>query len=536
MRTTVLVRRNLAYYWRTNLAVVFGVAAAVAVLSGALVVGESVRESLRELFLQRLGKTDHVVASRGFFREQLAGDIESAEGLARKSFGAACPVVSIEGTATHESSGRRGTRVQVYGVDDRFWKFHGRAGDGVKTPQRDEALLSAALAEELQAGAGETLLVRVEKPSAIPVESLHGRKEDLGRTLRLTVREALAPSGLGEFSVRPQQTAVRAVFVPLKLLQKSLEQESKVNTLLFSAAAEGAGAGDASRTESLRGLLREKFTVEDLGVKLRALDGGRGISVESESGLVNDALAEAASKSAEGLQLRPASVFSYLANTIRAGGRQIPYSLVTALDSSSFEKLRAAGALAPAAKGGTAQSAIEQSAREQSGVASSSEAGREDPSQPDIILNEWAADDLGARPGDELTLEYYLWADDGRLVTREARFRVAGVVPVEGEAADRDLVPDYPGISGTESLSDWDPPFPVELARIRPRDEDYWDRYRTTPKAFIRLARGQELWQTRFGRLTSLRVSPPEGSPSEGALEAFRSGLRGALDPEQAGM
>ncbi|MBA3240579.1 MAG: ABC transporter permease, partial [Acidobacteria bacterium] len=534
MRTTVLVKRNLAYYWRTNLAVVFGVAAAVAVLSGALVVGESVRESLRELFLQRLGKTDHVVASGSFFREQLAGDIESGEGVARKSFGAICPVVSIEGTATHESSGRRGTRVQVYGVDERFWKFHGRAGEGVKSPQDDEVLLSAALAEELQAGAGETLLLRIEKTSAIPVESLHGRKEDTGRTLRLTMREALAPSGLGEFSVRPQQTAVRAVFVPLRLLQKSLEQESKVNTLLVSAA-EGAGAGDASTTESLRGLLREKFTVEDLGVKLRALDGGRGISVESESALVNDALADAAIAAGEKSGMRPVSVFSYLANSIRAGGREIPYSLVTALDPSSFENLKAAGARASKERDGGAQSAAAQPE-----VASAAETGREDSSRSDIILNEWAAGDLGAKQGDELTLEYYLWADDGRLVTREARFRLAGIVPIEGEAADRDLVPDYPGISGTESLSSWDPPFPVELARIRPRDEDYWDSYRTTPKAFISLARGQELWQTRFGRLTSLRVRAPQGEPHEQALEAYRepyrAALRGALDPEQAGM
>lgn len=67
MRTAQLLKRSLVYYWRTNLAVVLGVATAVAVLAGALLVGDSVRVSLRELALQRLGQTDRVITSTGFF-------------------------------------------------------------------------------------------------------------------------------------------------------------------------------------------------------------------------------------------------------------------------------------------------------------------------------------------------------------------------------------------------------------------------------------------------------------------------------------
>ena len=46
LQTLRLVHRSLAHYWRTNVAVVIGVAIAVAVLAGALLVGESVRASL----------------------------------------------------------------------------------------------------------------------------------------------------------------------------------------------------------------------------------------------------------------------------------------------------------------------------------------------------------------------------------------------------------------------------------------------------------------------------------------------------------
>src|SRR3712207_8989337 len=86
-----LVLRNLSYYRRTNAAVVFGVGVAVAVLAGALLVGESVRASLRGLFLQRLGRASHVASAPNFFREQLAEDGRAAGGFREGGFDAAGP-------------------------------------------------------------------------------------------------------------------------------------------------------------------------------------------------------------------------------------------------------------------------------------------------------------------------------------------------------------------------------------------------------------------------------------------------------------
>src|SRR6185369_17486274 len=96
-----------------------------------------------------------------------------------------------------------------------------------------------------------------------------------------------------------------------------------------------------------------------------------------------------------------------------------------------------------------------------------------------ITLNDWTAKDLAAKVNDRLTLDYYVWRPEG-LRTASAEFRVARIVPIAGPAADRNLAPEYPGITGSENLSDWDPPFPLELSRVRKIDEDYWDRYRTT--------------------------------------------------------
>src|SRR5262245_61331977 len=95
-----LVWRNLLYFWRTNLAVILGVATAVAVLAGALLVGSSVRASLRDLALGRLGKTDLAIVSTGFFRESLATDLSNDP----KNI---VPLIQLEGEVRHESSGRR---------------------------------------------------------------------------------------------------------------------------------------------------------------------------------------------------------------------------------------------------------------------------------------------------------------------------------------------------------------------------------------------------------------------------------------------
>jgi putative ABC transport system permease protein len=525
MRTAELVRRSLTYYWRTNLAVVFGVAIAVAVLAGALLVGDSVRASLRDLVLQRLGKTDHVITTTEFFREQLAAELQKQSQFASDGLAAACPLIALEGSVGHESNKRRASSVRVYGVDERFWEFHGQQQTA---PRNREVLVSESLARELESRNGDALLVRVKKPSAIPVESVHGRKEDLGLTLRLTISRVLTPAELGEFSLQPQQGPLRVVFIPLKLLQRELGQENKVNTILVSDSRNSNSSQAAARVGALNQILKSTATLEDYGIKLRALEKQQTISLERNSTLVDDSLADKARTVANSLSLHTAPILSYLANQIKFEGKSVPYSLVTALDEKTFEELRRGDAASPGLR-------------------------LPGPDLPPIILNEWAARDLGATRGARVSLDYYYWHDDGRLETRTANFYLAAVVPISGLAADRDLVPDYPGISESPSLADWDPPFPVDLELIRKQDEDYWKEYRTTPKAFIQLSKGQELWQSRFGKLTSMRIQagfgvPPSGGPEPAPpkggtpnalndrVAEFRSALQTKLEPSQRGL
>lgn len=494
MTTFALLKNNLTYFWRTNLAVILGVATAVAVLAGALLVGDSVRASLRELALARLGKTDAMIAGTNFFREQLAADLQAQPQFGAQ-FTAACPLIALPGVATHADNQRRAGGVQIYGVDERFWQFHGQPH--TLNNDSDDVFISEALARELTGKVEDAVIVRIEKPTAIPVESLHGRKEEGGITLRSTVRQVLPAAALGEFSLQPQQGAVRAVFVPLKRLQRQLEQDSKANVILL-AAKSAEVRPDAAAT-----LLKNTYQLADLGLKVRLLEKQQSLSLESDSALMGDVLSNKAHTVADAAKLQAAGVYSYLANTMRLGDKQVPYSLVTALAADELARLLPSNAK---------------------------------PDASSIIINDWTARELGAQVGDEMTLEYYLWEEQGTLVTKSANFRIAAIVPMQGLAADRDLVPDYPGISGAENLSDWDPPFPVDLTRVHKQDEAYWHDFRTTPKAFLLLEAGQKLWASRYGKLTSIRLQPAAGSDLAGARASYEQALRAALNPLQEGL
>ncbi len=471
-----------------------GVASAVAVLAGALVVGDSVRGSLRDIALGRLGRTDQVLSSMGFFREELANDAKTALGAS-----ATAPLVVADAFVTLESSGRRASKVIVYGVDERFWTFHGLAPvDGV--------MISPALASEVGGKEGDVLLTRLQKPSEVPIESLFGRKEDVGRTVRLTLAGVLPRDRLGEFSVKPQQAGVRAVFAPLRRLQRDLAVPGQVNTILVSG-------GERTDTK-----LRSALQLEDLGVRVRPVLYRHAVAIESANGIIAEALETAARAAVGKLGLQPIPVFTYLANSIRKGDRLIPYSLVTAMDLAQVPEVDGAASGPPVSP--TAAPSVPTA-----------------PSADAIVLNGWAARELEAKPGDRIDIDYYLWDATAGLVTRTASFTLSRVVPLVGRAADRELAPDYPGITSARSLAAWDPPFPIDLSRVRPEDERYWDEYKTTPKAFIPYERGRELWRSRYGALTSMRIAELSGGNDVEALAArIRAELRTTLSPNAMGV
>ena len=77
---------------------------------------------------------------------------------------------------------------------------------------------------------------------------------------------------------------------------------------------------------------------------------------------------------------------------------------------------------------------------------------------------------------------------------------------------DTSWMPDFPGLADKKNCRDWQPGFAIDTTKIRDKDEAYWEKYRGTPKAFVNLKVGQEMWGNRWGNVTAIRY--PARRPS----------------------
>jgi ABC-type antimicrobial peptide transport system permease subunit len=478
------MRRSLIYFWRSNLAIALGAATATAVLTGALLVGDSLRGSLTSLASQRLGAIEQALVGGGFFRAELA------EELAADLDAATAPAILLRGAAVHADSAARASGVQVVGLDQRLAAFYPESLDLDFRPQdgqiQPSVLVNETLAAELGAALGDEIVLTFERPAEVPRETVVGRDTtaETVASMRLAVRAVLADSGLGGFSLTPNQTAPLNAFVELDRLQRELFGRGGAERVNLTVAG-------GAEPEVLAAAANRLARPADLGLSLRAQ--GRTLVVESREFVLPALQARTIEALVAELGGTTQPVLTYLANTIAGAAGSVPYSTVAALDpepETTFDQLfladgRVVGEIA----------------------------------EGEILLNAWAAADLDAEPGEELTLSYYTLGPRDELAVESATLRLAGVVQIAGLAADPSLTPAFPGMHDAEYISAWDPPFPIDLSRIRDRDEQYWDLYRATPKAFVSAAAGRSLWTTRFGDRTSLRVAPPAGTEVEDFTE-----------------
>ena len=151
------------------------------------------------------------------------------------------------------------------------------------------------------------------------------------------------------------------------------------------------------------------------------------------------------------------------------------------------------------------------------------------PSGNDILVNKWLAEDINAGTGDSVEMKWFVTGLTNNLEEKKSHFKINGIVDMEGIWSDPLLMPDFPGISGSESCAGWDAGIPVSLDKIRKKDEEYWNKFKGTPKAFINYDKGKELWGNNFGPATSIRF------PSGLSEAEIKTKLEGVFDPDKSG-
>jgi putative ABC transport system permease protein len=469
------VIKSLVYHLRSHLGALLGAAVGTAVLTGALLVGDSVRESLRQMGLVRLGQVELALpANDRFFREALVAEI-SEEWPVHSA-----PVLQVLGTAARADGSARANRVQVLGVDQRFWNL---AQDPVEFDlPLGSVALSRSLAGQLNATAGETLVLRVQKPSQLSRDAPLSPEEDFSIALRLEVRAILSDEQFGRFSLQANQVPPFNAFVSLPQLQQRLDLPGRANLMLLAPGE--AGPLDLARASEL---LKNHFSLEDAELDLITVAEGGQIELRSSRVFLDEAISEAALAASPDAR----GVLTYFVNQLELGERATPYSMVAAMNEP----------VVPA-----------------------------DVQDDEMLINQWLAEDLNASAGDEIITRYYVVGLGRQLEEKEERFTVRAVLPMEPPALDPLLMPDFPGLADAESCRDWDTGFPIDLDAIREKDEQYWNDFRGTPKAFVTLPAGQRMWSNRFGSLTAVRY------PAELQTNQVASAILNHLDPAATGL
>jgi hypothetical protein len=356
-------------------------------------------------------------------------------------------------------------QVQVMGVNDDFWRF--APGKAEVGLSGFDAAISKTLAEALGLKEGDGAVVRLEKPGLLSRDApLSGSSETIS-SLRVSVVKILSDEEFGRFGLTQTQIPPSTIFVPLKRLQKVLDLPNKANALLLA------------EDESFDAI---KLELRDYGISVTEVPGG--VEVRTERIFFDSRIAD---------KIEGEPVLTYLVNTLATEVGETPYSMVTAVGGKS------AGFLA------------------------------EQPGKEEVVVNDWLAEDLRAQVGDELTMDYYVVEGGSRLVEKRAVFTVKAIIPMEGPAADKRWMPDFPGVADVESARDWEPGLPLDLTRIRDKDDEYWEKFKGTPKAFVSVETGNELWANRWGNVTGVRV--PDGTVAEVEAEVM-----GFLEPSLAGM
>jgi putative ABC transport system permease protein len=461
--------KSILFYRKASVTQILIVILLAAVITGSLFTGYSVRNSLKLKAIEKLGNTDILISSGlRFFRPDLSSRISGR--LNEKGVS----IFESDGYVQNFATGVTVLNAKIYGAGNDFFAFQG--SDTISIDQGSVAV-NDQLAQQLEIKPGDEIIIHFRQIDPLPENApfAPSKESDGSRVMkvgRILTRET------GNFSLGISQIIPMNVFINLSDLNSDLTQKDQTNRLLLQ------NTKNYSDTVFPK-VLTEVLTPGDIGLSVRKTEK-TGVSE-----LISDRIFIDSSIVTMVMKKIPSSwpLITYLANSISLHGKETPYSFVSALPSDEFSGLN----------------------------------------ENEIIINQWLASDLNALPGDTLKLTWYNPSSGRMLEENSGVFIVSKIIGMDDKLSDPSLMPDFPGIAGSTTCSGWDAGVPILLDRIRKKDEDYWNKFRGTPKAFIDYKIGKKLWGNNFGPATSVRF-PGSMNPDQ-----IVSMLNGSLDPSVSG-
>lgn len=479
-----LVRRQLLYSLRSHCMTGVAVAIATAVIVGALLVGHSMKQSLHSVALERVGPVDMAVRGEHFFREELAENVSTLAAVD------CLPALIVRGQATLQGPDSNmpvtilGLTPEVIRMIQRSETQNRLVADDEKLPSNDCILAGERLPVIKDQG---SLLLRIPSTNRFSDSGVFDRRnqQDTLQSFRFNIANVYEEGGLTHFSLDQSSEPVLNVVVNLDVLQKRLHLKRKINTLLIQKKS----PDQLSITQRLEDALVQSCKADDYGYSVsdfRSKAGymrisGRRLSLPTP--IVQDLTSAFPDSVRVSIHLanridlvRNDQVVSSTPYSTIVGFDPVPESIDVTLTDSAIRELASWTA-----------------------------------------INRWLASDLGAHRGDRLRFSYYTRGDEREILEKSVDLSLVGILPMDGLSADRHIVPEIRGLTDVEQMEEWDPPFPVNTAIIREKDELYWDQFGTAPKAIVPFPVMKKIWvdgshSTGTGSVTSILLFnvPPE--------------------------
>ena len=466
-----IVTRSIKFYRKPVLYQILIITILCAVITGSLLTGRSVKESLKKSASERLGNTGILISSGlRYFEPSLAETLKDSARI--KCVG----ILEINGSGQSLNSQKAAFNTHIFGINSDFFTFQGKDSDRINA---GEVAVNKKLADYLGLNIGDELIIRFNEISDIPGDAPFSPAKATGSSLVMKVGKILEPYNSGNFSLSINQIIPFNIFMNISDLKDNTGNPAKINRLLVEDE-------NGYNINELYNTLKQILKPSDIGLNLRKVEKTGEFELISDRIFIEETLIKEIIKKVPSA----APVYTYLGNRFNAGTRSTPYSFVSALPSSLYPEISQGNGM---------------------------------------IINRWLADDLKVNEADTIEMFWYSPDSLNKLVERSNKFVVKRIVEMQGIWSDSLLMPDFPGISGSTSCSDWDAGILIKMDNIRPKDEDYWNKYRGTPKAFINYEKGKELFGNIFGPATSIRF-PANISQSE-----IEKKLRGSIEPSLTG-
>lgn len=340
MKSTLstLAWKSFVFFGRSHSALALGVAAATAVIVGALVVGDSVRASLRGLVITRLANVESLLRLRNFSDHNLIANVTKDDDSIL------VPVILLtNSSAEHQGSEqtRRASQVQLLAIDDQFVQaLDATSRQQISAaPGKDEVYINETLARDLGVQIGDRVTVLLSTSGGVPPDSPLGRRELNAKSLpRQKVIGVISDRSVGAISFQSTQEVTRNVFASLSTVQEFLEVEGKFNAVLElrTSPVDYLSQTSAERALNLGKQLRP--TMADFALELTRHkrvfpDSSLGEVSDSDpvtvfdyyqitsKDLIIDRTAERAISAAVG-EDKSSRLLTFLANSIQKGGRR----------------------------------------------------------------------------------------------------------------------------------------------------------------------------------------------------------------------